>query len=287
MGQGVSMFKSILVGLDSGKKLDIVEQYALELAKYFKSSVTGMHVVDVRKLYSPFVEDVFYSAGLVTVSSCHALVEERLGKVADLIQNHFQSACDKHGLPSEFIQRRGVVPDELSQEARKHDLIVIGTKGEHSAIEEVVLGSTFSEVIRQVNRPVIVVPNACEKFYIRRILVAYDGSDKASNALNVITSSVREHNLEVELLVCRDGLIDEPDRIYSEAEAFLSHHNVKWSGRIVRGDAVECILEHADAANCDMLAFGTSGSSMVKQLFVGSVANELLQKTKLPCLLMK
>ena len=52
------MIRSVLVALDSGENMDIVLKYGLELAQYFESEVHGSHVLDVRKLYSPFMEDV-------------------------------------------------------------------------------------------------------------------------------------------------------------------------------------------------------------------------------------
>lgn len=278
--------KSVLVGLTRGENLGIVEKYALEIGRYFGAEVHGIHVIDVRKLYSPFVEDVVYSSGFASIPNCQSVVSDHLEKIAALVQEHFEKSLSDYQLPGTFLLKKGVVSHEIASETRKHDLLVIGTKGEFFALQEVLLGTTFSEVVRCVNRPVVVVPVNCSRFYLRRILVAYDGSEKANNALNFVISSVRNYNLEVELLVVDDGSLVSPPDIYREAEVFLNRHNIRWTGRLVKGVAVECILEHAAAAKCDMLAFGTF-SSGIRRLFVGSVAESLLEQTELPTLLMR
>lgn len=278
--------KSILVGLAQGENLAIVEKYALEIAKYFGAEAHGIHVIDVRKLYSPFVEDVVYSTGFASIPNCQSVVSDHLEKVAGAIKEHFEQSLSEYKLRGDFLLKRGIVSSEIANEAKKHDLLVIGTKGEFFALQDILLGTTFSEVVRRVNRPVVVVPANCGRFYLRRILVAYDGSEKANNALSFVAGSVRNYNMEVELLVVDDGSIVSPEKVYEEAEILLNRHAVKWAGRIVKGIAVECILSHARAARCDMLSFGTF-SSGIKRLFVGSVAEGLLEQTELPVLLMR
>jgi len=279
------MIKSLLVGLDSGENRDIVQKYALELGSYFGARVTGIHLLDLRKLYSPFVEDLLYSAGLASIPDLQSLVRERLEKLGETIREDFERSLNEFRLQGECLLQEGVVSHELCKEARKHDIMVLGTKGEHSSITEIILGSTFSEMLRIVAQPILVVPEACNRFYIRRILVAYDGSGKSSNALRFAAQSVRDYNLEIEVVVCDDGSLEDAEATYEEASAFLKTHDVKWGGRIIKGGAADCLLEHAQTTNCDVLAFGASHSGVVRELFLGSVARQLLENTKIPCLM--
>ncbi len=280
------MIKSILVGLDSGENTALVQKYALELGLYFEAETHGIHVLDVRKLYSPFVEDLLYSAGLASVPDLQSIVRERLDGMASLLEHNFGEELEKHGLKGEFHLKEGLVGEELTRESRKHDLLVIGTKGEHYSVGELLLGSTFSEVIRSVSRPILVVPEHCKRFYIKRVLVAYDGSDKSSNALRFVTEAVRDYNLEIEVLVCDDGILEDPRSALDEAGSYLNHHGVKHALRLVKGEAAECILEHAGSTNCDAVALGSYSRGLVKSLFLGSVAREILEQTAIPALLM-
>ncbi|MCO4782371.1 MAG: universal stress protein [Candidatus Cloacimonetes bacterium] len=279
------MIKSILVGLDSSENQTIVRKYAVEIAKFLKAKVNGVHVIDIRKLYSPFVEDIFYSAGMASVPDLQNLVKNRLEKVSEVLKEGYQAALEEHEVEGEFFSKQGNVSEEIANQAKSHDLLVIGTKGEHTSISEILLGSTFSELILGVNKPVIVVPEQCKKFYIKKILVAYDGSTNSNQALEIITQSVKDHQFELEILVVENSNIEDAQSALQEAECYLKNHEVKYNCRIVKGPACSCILEHAKATKCDMIAIGSYSSSAIKDFFIGSVARELLEETTLPMLL--
>ncbi|PCJ20049.1 MAG: hypothetical protein COB02_05480 [Candidatus Cloacimonadota bacterium] len=279
------MIKSILVGLDSSENQTIVKKYAFEIAKFLNSKVNGVHVIDIRKLYSPFVEDIFYSTGMASVPDLQSLVKDRLQKISEVLQEGFNNSLKEYDVEGEFFAKQGNVSEEIANCAKINDLLVIGTKGEHTSISEILLGSTFSELVLGVNKPVIVVPEQCKRFYIKKILIAYDGSTNANQALEIITQSVKDHNFELEVLVVNNSHVEDAEQTLKEAGSYLDNHEVKWNGRIVKGEASTCILEHAKATKCDMIAIGSYSSSKMKDFFIGSVARELLEETTLPMLL--
>ncbi len=66
------------------------------------------------------------------------------------------------------------------------------------------------------------------------------------------------------------------------------------SGSVVRlvsgiavkeGDAVEEILNTADAEGCDMIVLGTRRKGWLKQTLLGSVAKSVLERTQKPVLM--
>ncbi len=104
------MIRSVLVALDSGENMDIVLKYGLELAQYFESEVHGIHVLDVRKLYSPFMEDVLYSAGLSSVPNLQALVRERMEKLKSILHSQI-TFVDKVKAGTEIVASLALVAD--------------------------------------------------------------------------------------------------------------------------------------------------------------------------------
>lgn len=279
------MMDSILVGLESGDNFPIVQKYALEIGKYFQAEVHGIHVIDVRKLYSPFVEDVLFSAGLASVPNLQEMVRQRLDKICTLLKDEFEANIKDYGLKGDFESFEGVVSKELARQARSHDLLVIGTKGENFGIKDILLGSTFNEVIRTVNVPIVAVPKDCNKFFIRRVLIAYDGSEKSHKALRFIANSVKEHNLEIELITVRDGNLEEYKKVFEEGQEYLKRKEVKFQARLIQGQGEDVILSHAQASKCDLIAMGAHGGGL-KDYFVGSLANQVLENTSLPVVLM-
>ena len=159
------MIRSILVALDTGENMSFVLKYGLELAQYFDAQLHGIHVLDARKLYSPFIEDVLYSAGLVSMPNLQDLVKERMTKVSQILHSSWQNGTAEYDLEGKFYSHEGIVSEELAKEARKHDLLVVGTRGENFQLSQLLVGSSFNEVVQLVNRPILVVPDQVKKFY--------------------------------------------------------------------------------------------------------------------------
>lgn len=281
------MIKSILVGLESADNNPIVTKYALELARYFNARVHGVHVVDIRKLYSPFVEDVFYSMGMASVPNFQDLVRKRLSDITEVLKDGFLDAMEKAGVAGDFHSVEGVVSEVLTTEAHKNDLLVIGTKGERFRVAEILLGSTFEEVVRRVNRPIIVVPSGCERFYIKRILLAYDGSDKASNALQFVANALEGRGISLELLVVQDSMIPDASAAMEEARKYLSGRDLEVRYSLLQGEAAPLIHQHAALHQCDMIVMGSYDPSFLRNLLLGSTTDDLIAQAKLPVLLMR
>ena len=149
------------------------------------------------------------------------------------------------------------------------------------------VGSSFNEVVQLVNRPILVVPDQVKKFYIKRVLVAYDGSVRSNNALHFVIQSVRDHNLECELLVCKDSKLLNAEEILSEAHEILERSEISFNSRLVHGAPSQVIMEHSLATNCDVICMGRYGGDLMKDLFIGGVARQVLRYSKLPVLLMQ
>tara|TARA_Y100000589_G_scaffold147656_2_gene141170 strand:+ start:2912 stop:3757 length:846 start_codon:yes stop_codon:yes gene_type:complete len=281
------MIRSVLVALDSGENMDIVLKYGLEMAQYFESQAHGIHVLDIRKLYSPFMEDVLYSAGLSSVPNLQGLVRERMMKLKEILHAAWKHGVDQHQLKGAFQCPEGIVSEELANEARKHDLLVIGTKGENFQLSQLLVGSTFNEVVQLVNRPIMVVPNQVSRFYIRRVLVAYDGSPRANNALHFVIQSVRDYNLECELIVCKDETLLNAEDILKEAQEILERASIEFKARLIQGPASQMILDHATVSNSDVICMGRYSGALIKDLFVGGVARQVITQSQIPILLMR
>lgn len=281
------MIRSVLVALDSGENMSLVLKYGLELAQYFDSQLHGIHVLDARKLYSPFLEDVLYSAGLVSMPNLQDIVRDRMTKVSQILHSSWQNGIEEYDLDGEFYAPEGIVSEELAREARKHDLLVVGTRGENFQLSQLLVGSSFNEVVQLVNRPILVVPDQVKKFYVKRILVAYDGSVRSNNALHFVIQSVRDHNLECELLVCKDSELLNAEDILAEAQEILKRSEISFNSRLIYGTPSQIIMEHSEATNCDVVCMGRYGGDLMKDLFIGGVARQVLRYSKIPVLLMQ
>jgi len=138
---------------------------------------------------------------------------------------------------------------------------------------------------------------------IKKILVTLDGSKYAEKGLDIAISLVKESNRSIL------GLFVKPHSVDSlrYGDAFSGHHdemarksfqslrekceenNIKFSTEIRTGDVKTTIEKMANDnhMNIDMVIMGSRGRGSVKGALLGSVSKYVLDKSKVPVLIVK
>ncbi len=78
--------------------------------------------------------------------------------------------------------------------------------------------------------------------------------------------------------------------VIGKAEKAVAGSGVALESKVVENAdkrVADSVLEEAEAAGCDMIAMGTHGYGGVMHLLMGSVAEGVMRKTKLPVLLVR
>jgi nucleotide-binding universal stress UspA family protein len=153
--------KKILIATDLSKSTLNVISKTLDFAKKTDSSVDIVHIV----------ESSFFDS-FDDVDSVYA-------NTVEFLKEHFPM------VQKESIHvKKGVVKDDVSKMATElgSDLIVIGSNGESSFIEEMFLGSSTKEIVRSSKIPVLVVKNIHELKY-ERILALSDFSEGSKGVI--------------------------------------------------------------------------------------------------------
>ena len=144
---------------------------------------------------------------------------------------------------------------------------------------------------------------------MKRILVAFDGSESALRAvrhLATLTELVKPH---VHLLHARDPLhlkdvvlvkdspkvIEQIRQAHLEsgmealrpASAILKGAGLACDPHVVIGDAAQTIVDIAAKQDCDLIVMGTRGLGTLQSLALGSVANKVVHLAGVPVMLVK
>lgn len=207
----------------------------------------------------------------------------------------------------------GQVAGALQRHAAEHDvdLIVMATHG-RSGIKRAILGSVADALARKAPCPLLLarphgeLPDESVPASVRHILVLLDGTPRGdvtiepASMLAALTGArcTLLHVSRTELpsgIVAPDALVDPEGRQEAEsaelahleqaAEAFRARA-VDVSMVVRRGaNPAETIIAYASTNAVDLLAVGTHGRAGLDRLAHGSVATELLGRTRLPMLL--
>jgi len=130
----------------------------------------------------------------------------------------------------------------------------------------------------------------------RKILVAYDGSASARNALAVASHLAKEDKSWIKVLTVLPGYmgdlelvgvsniketIEGPGRkLLAEAQEIADQEDVHILTNMTQGEPYDKIVHVADDENCDLIVMGRHGINKLERVLVGSVTARVIGYTQ-------
>jgi nucleotide-binding universal stress UspA family protein len=143
--------------------------------------------------------------------------------------------------------------------------------------------------------------------FMRKVLVATDGSDNAKRALDYAVSlSDPGQTLTIHLLYVYEDVsagdrshafhsneeLERPQREHGEALVKAEAARTGSSGasivpEVLMGDVADTIARHAEFLDCDSIIMGLKEQTLLAELVIGSTTRAVLHKARLPVTLVK
>ena len=130
----------------------------------------------------------------------------------------------------------------------------------------------------------------------RKILVAYDGSATARNALAVAGHLAKEDKSWIKVLTVlpdfegdlelvgvsniKDTIEGPGKKLLAEAQELADHEDVQVLTNMAQGEPYDKIVHIADDENCDLIVMGRRGTHHLERELVGSVTARVIGYTK-------
>ena len=277
------MFKTILVPIDGSDTSLVAVDYAIELSRSFNSEITGISIIDIKKLAGPFMRDLGTSiGGMVPYGDFQQNVRKFLEDTCRAALDELEGKCDTASIPCTRTIKEGVVNKEIVESAKRCDMISMGMAGEHAFWRDAFLGSNLESVARQTHKPVLVTPEKYKK--ITKILVAYDGSSFSSKSLNAGAEIAQQMHLPLTVITVSDDKKSGED-ILSQATEILKGYDITQDNMLEGGDTVDAILGFCKKGSYDLLVIGAYGHSKIRELILGNTTVQLMRKVTCPVLL--
>lgn len=184
-------------------------------------------------------------------------------------------------------------------ERLRADVIVVGWRG-HGAVRRLLMGSVSREVVRGATSAVLVVRRSQ---HVSKIVVGVDGSSAAKRALALLGRLVPPPGGHVTLVSSVELMTALPGSRVPGAAAIareIKRHNLTrtrtakaaltraaaelkrrgWRTRtvLVHGEPLRALLDEVATARAQMLVVGSRGTSGVRRLLLGSVADGALNR---------
>lgn len=186
----------------------------------------------------------------------------------------------REGVAWTWLEDTGGIAPSLKDAAGMADIIVVNRQLDSAAVPD--MRGIAAEVVIGSGRLVAAVPERARGFEAAGVaLVAWDGSDEATNALHAAVPLLQLART-VTLVEIADGSIDAPAE---EAASYLSRHGIK--PVVVRrrpgiATVSEILLDAAKAEGADYVVMGGFGHSRIAEALFGGASRDMLTDSPIP-----
>ena len=274
--------KRILVAIDGSQHAIAAVEHALWLARRFDATLLGLHVVDIVSIEGSFLHDVSGSLGFEPYLDFSSKMRDALTERARVLLEMFERRCQEANVPCTTAMPMGVVANEICDQARAADLIVLGHRGINERFSTGLLGSTTESVARKAPRPVFVAPASFAP--VTRPLLAYDGSQRASAAMHAAAEVASALDLDLTVLHV-DRTDGDADAVLEEARTYLQAYDVRVTLRHLGGPPHQRIVDVVRDGGYDLVFIGAYGHSRIIEMVLGSTTEYVLRNTPCPVFL--
>ncbi|NBC18334.1 MAG: universal stress protein [Bacteroidetes bacterium] len=283
------MIKRILVALDPGEDTPVAIRYAAALAQRHGATVSGLAVIDTKHIATSVgpggaIGGMYY-AGL----SRQHMTEQARETARDLL-HRFDTALEQAGVRHGERVEEGVPVQQVIDDMRYHDLLVIGGTSHFFYDRPEQETNTLAQIVKRAISPTLVVDSTYRN--VQRTLLAYDGSNASARTLQRFAQlKPFGGQTTVEIVHVRAGNSqrehDASDLLLHQSAAFLRAHGFE---RVVEtsrdgGKPGDCLIEHADHIEADLLVAGAHSVSAMRRMAFGSTTHTLLANSVRPLFL--
>ena len=277
------MIKSILLAVDGSIYTEPVLKYGMYLANHFVAHLKVITVIDARFFEWSVAIGTEGFAPVIPTSGFQEKSQNLLEEKADTILKRTQEILGKSNVHFSLEKINGNPVDVICEKSKTSDLMIMGASGEFAKWNKKMLGSTLEATTRLSPKPLFIARQQVND--IKKILVAYDGSDTAAKALS--HAGYFSKLLDAELTIVNISPEEEASKqVLNEAVEYLSAYELKKLNTIsAKGDVPAELVNLSKSKNSDLIIMGSYGHSRIREAILGSTTVEVMRKAESPILM--
>ncbi len=263
-------YATVMVGLALGQPNEARLEVCAQLAERFGARVIGVAAAE----FSP---PLYFSEG----EPAQRLIDQGWAAVKNqlaALEGEFRAAMQNRALEVEWRCAEDFPTRYTVRQARACDIIVVG-EAARGALADPFVQVDPSDIVMQVGRPLLVVPETCKWLDLRSVLVAWKDTAEArravSDALPLLSKSTEVTIAEI--------IEDEADRAAAlsrvgDVVSWLSRHGVMAREQVPEqcGDAATQLERIASNAGAGVVIAGAYGHSRLSEWILGGVTRRLV-----------
>ncbi|MCC9166923.1 universal stress protein [Pontibacter harenae] len=279
--------KKILCPTDFSDTANKALEYAVLIAKQAGAHLTLLHVIHL-----PIVDtsEMALVAGELLNEQLQDS-KERLVKLCQFIEAQHGANQQAGGFTCDYIVKEALLTDIVKDltNLEGFDLIVMGTTGVNSTLEEILVGSNTEAVIEEVKCPVLSVPASAPTPQIKNIVYASDYMPEDRTALDEVVELGRLFGAPVNVV---HVVKEQTQEGSAKAEQFWNELQQHFSGvpmrfqEVVSAHRADGLRRYYREANGSMLAMLRKDKGFFAELFSQSLAERMTHEAEVPLLVL-
>jgi nucleotide-binding universal stress UspA family protein len=263
-----------MVHVDAGD-LDRRTELALNLAQRFDATLIGIAA------WKP--PPHFVAEGVIIDPKVGAADLVRMRTELDELGARFRARTGNR----QRLEWRSLVDlptDAMTREARAADLIIVGR--EYHALDPY-RSLDPGAVVLKAGRPVLVVPSACDRLEMTRILIAWKDTREARRAVADAIPFLQHAQSVTIAEVCQGNDQTKSQQWMTDLARYLCCHGITTREKIsaqATHSVAEELLRIAKDDNADLIVAGGYGHSRLGEWVLGGVTESLLRRSEVCCL---
>lgn len=270
--------KNILVPIDFSRASLNVISYAAFIAGKFESKILLLHVyADTSDFEEKETARVYNS------------YEELDAAQEDYLRKKMELMVKKYTISTHIIIQKGDVGNTITEVANQNnaDLIIMGMKGKGESHS--VFGSTATGMINKTSTPLLVIPSHVNNPKIENIVLASDfNQDDLLNRFQILQTIISKCEPLIHILnVQKENAELNPKMIADKMKIDRKWRKHNYSFNIIKRDSVEAgIKKFLNDNPADILIMVAGRSNFIKEILGMSRTKKMIQKTKIPLLIL-
>lgn len=277
------MIKRILLAIDSDEDSVIAARYAIDLARRHDAVVNCLAVIDLQS-----IESSTRGGGIGSFYYAEKLQEKLTDdtrKLARELTERYDAMLGEAGIRHGELIREGVPFERIVEDMKVHDILVVGKDPHFFYAHPEKDTHTVARVVKRTVAPTLVVDN--EYRDVKRVVVAYDGSDAAARAVRrFVHLKPFGPDVDVQVLTVYNKNEDEAELLLKLISDYIADHGFSCKTTALKGtDPGEEILKYLSDTEADLLIAGAHSISAIKRITFGSTTARLLSSCSIPSFL--
>lgn len=278
--------KEILWGTDFSKESRACLPYMKHISEKLNTENHALYVL-------PRFSDWVYETAFLKDEELLKTIEHTRIKSKQKIENYSKKAG--FNFKSEIAE--GIASEEMIRYAELHnvDIIFVGRRG-ISEIEQLLIGSTTSRLIRNSTIPIFVVPKPRRNVNIDKILSPVDFSESSLLELKYSIALAKQLNAELYVIhvseffnykvpvLKRDKLVNKINEKIAAIAQDSGHQITKIIYEM--GEPAQKILQVAKNIKADVIPMAMHQKSGIERFFLGSISEKVLMYSDIPVLIL-